>query len=89
MTTLYQYMANLKIINLICHMNIWLSSNTTYTTVFVSASETKIVSHSPLLQSEENLEAGKTAGNLPQSLTQKLTVKYIVNLTEDFKGMQC
>jgi hypothetical protein len=56
---------------------------------FVSALETKIVSHSPLLQSEGNLEAGKTAGNLPQKLTQKLTVKYIVNLTEDFKGMQC
>jgi len=42
----------------------------------VSASETKFVSHSPLLQSEENLEAGKSAGNLLQRLTPKPTVIY-------------
>jgi hypothetical protein len=55
----------------------------------LSASETKSVSHSPLLQSEENLEAGKSAGTLSQRLTPKPTVNYIVNLTENFKGMEC
>ena len=52
----------------------------------VSASETKLVSHSPLLQSEENQEAGKSAETLLQRLTPKPTVNY--NLTENFKGKE-
>jgi len=52
----------------------------------VSASETKFLSHYPLLQNEENLEAGKSAGTLLQRLTPKPTVNYIVNLTENFQG---
>jgi len=52
----------------------------------VPASETKFVSHSPLLQSEENLEAGKSAGTLLQRLTPKPTLNYIVNLNETSKG---
>jgi len=54
----------------------------------VSTSETKFVSQSPLLQSEENLEARKSVGTLVQRLTPKPTVNYIVNLTENSKGKE-
>jgi hypothetical protein len=42
--------------------------------------------HTLVLQSEDNLEAGKSAGIQLQRLTPKPTVNYTVNLTKNFEG---